>query len=440
FKLRNYHCNLAFIFAIEEINRNPHLLPNTSLGFDLYYVKRDEWGFLKEAFLWLTGMGINIPNYTCRRENKTVALFTGTSWTISARIGSLLNLYKYPQLSFGPFDTILSDRDQFSSLYQTAAKDTSLSLGIVSLMIHFNWTWVGLILIDNHKGTQLLSDFREEFHRNKMCLAFVKMLPENLIYFDDPQKGTLELIWISSANVVIIYDDTESIHGIMLYTMYLLKTWKVWVMNSQLDAGTIKDPLIFDSFHGTLFFAHHHDEIPDFRKFIQTYTPSKYPEDHYLALFWNVFFNCSVSLPGCQISGNCLPNASLEFLPSNLWEMDMAEETYNIYNSVYAVAHSLHEMTVKQVQIQPHGNGEWYTHPWELHPFLKQIHFKNGAGHDVVLDSQAKLDEEYDILNVWNFPTGLRQNMKVGTFSPKAPQGQQLFLSDHMIQWATGFT
>ncbi|CAO2630171.1 Vomeronasal type-2 receptor 116 [Lemmus lemmus] len=51
-----------------------------------------------------------------------------------------------------------------------------------------------------------------------------------------------------------------------------------------------------------------------------------------------------------------------------------------------------------------------------------------------------KLDEEYDILNFWNFPNGLKQNMKVGTFSPKAPQGQQLFLSDHMIQWATGFT
>lgn len=58
----------------------------------------------------------------------------------------------------------------------------------------------------------------------------------------------------------------------------------------------------------------------------------------------------------------------------------------------------------------------------------------------MVLDSQRKLDVEYDILNLWNFPDGLRHKMKVGTFSPKAPQGQELFLSDDMIQWAIGFT
>lgn len=58
----------------------------------------------------------------------------------------------------------------------------------------------------------------------------------------------------------------------------------------------------------------------------------------------------------------------------------------------------------------------------------------------MVLNSQSKLDAEYDILNFWNFPESLRQKMKVGTFSTKAPQGQELLLSDHMIQWAIGFT
>ncbi|KAL1768822.1 vomeronasal type-2 receptor 116-like, partial [Sigmodon hispidus] len=75
-----------------------------------------------------------------------------------------------------------------------------------------------------------------------------------------------------------------------------------------------------------------------------------------------------------------------------------------------------------------------------LHPFLKQIHFENGAGHHKVLDSQEKSDEMYNIYNVWNFPSGLRQIVKIGTFSPNAQQGQELFLSDHMIQWPTGFT
>ncbi|XP_003505955.1 vomeronasal type-2 receptor 116 [Cricetulus griseus] len=440
FNLNNYQCSLAFIFATEEINRNPHLLPNTSLGFELYDIQRSEWDFLREAFLWLTGMGTNIPNYTCRRENKVVALLTGASWVTSARIGRLLNLYKYPQLSFGHFDSILSDRGQFSYLYQTAAKDSSLSLGIISLLLHFSWTWVGLVLIDNLKGIKILSKMRGEMYRKRVCVAFVEMVPENLFYFDSSSQKTLKVIMESSANVVIIYDDRESLHCIMLVRLRFEKIWKVWVMNSKFDVNIIYEPFIFDSFHGSLLFTHHHDEISDFRKFIQAYTPSKYPDDQYIDIFWKILFNCSFFLPDCKVSVNCLPNASLEMFPSHMWEMHMTEASYNIYNSVYAVAHSLHEMTLKQLQTQPHRNGERTIHPWELHPFLKKIHFKNGAGHHVALDSQMKLDEEYDILNFWNFPNGLRQNMKVGTFSFKAPHGHQLFLSDHMIQWSTGFT
>ncbi|XP_036028243.1 vomeronasal type-2 receptor 116-like [Onychomys torridus] len=440
YKVRNYQFSLAFIFAIEEINRNIYILPNTSLGFHLYNVNSNQGTTLWEALACLTGFEKVRPNYECRSE-KSAALLTGTSWATSAIIGRLLNLYKYPQLTFGPFDTILSDRSQFTSLYQTAPRDTSLSHGIVLLMVHFSWTWVGLVLMDDHTGAESLSELREEMDRNRVCLAFVEMIPDiPITSYYEPSIKTHQKIEKSPANVVIIYGDHESLHGaIMIIAAHLLNT-KVWVLKSQWDETSLTKSLIFDTFHGSLIFAHHNTEVSEFRKFIQTYNPSKYPEDYFLAKFWNAYFNCSFSVPDCKILGNCLPNASLEMLPKNVWEMDMSEESYNLYNSVYAVAHSLHGMILKQVQSQPHGNGEVYTFPWELHPFLKNIHFKNGAGNTVVLDSQRKLDAEYDIINIWNFPESLRKKMKVGTFSPKAPEGQELFLSDHMIQWAIVFT
>nr|XP_015845469.2 vomeronasal type-2 receptor 116-like [Peromyscus maniculatus bairdii] len=439
--MRSYQLSLAFRFAIEEINRNTHILPNTSLGFHLYSIPSHQGSALKGAFACLTGLETVHPNYECRSEKKTAALLTGESWATSALIGRLLNLYKYPQLTFGPFDTILNDRSQFSSLYQTAPKDISLSHGIVILMVHFSWTWVGLVLLDDHKGTESLSDLKREMDRYRVCLAFVELIPDIPVssYYEPSIKTHLQ-IQKSSANVVIIYGDHESLHGaIMVIAAHVLNR-KVWVLKSQWDENSLTKSLVFDTFHGSLIFAHHHNEVSDFRKFIQTYNPSKYPEDYFLAKFWNTYFNCSFSGPDCKILDNCLPNASLDMLPKNDWEMDMTEESYNLYNSVYAVAHSLHEMTLKQVQIQPHGNGEIYTFPWELHPFLKNIQFKNGAGDLVVLDSQRKLDAEYDIINIWNFPEGLRKKMKVGTFSPKAPKGQELVLSDHMIQWAMAFT
>ncbi|XP_051018065.1 vomeronasal type-2 receptor 116-like [Acomys russatus] len=439
FNYWNFQCSLAFIFAIEEINRNPHVLPNISLGYDLYIFQKTKWTFLDKAFTCLTGLGAMIPNFRCRRENKAAAILTGPSWMTSADIGRLLDLYKYPQLSFGPFSTILSDRSQFSSLYQTSAKDTSLPCGIVSLMVHFSWTWVGLVVIDNSRGNQVVSDLKGEMDRNKICVAFVKMVAENLHLFGPTSREILQLTVISLANVVIVYDDTQSLHTTMLKNMQCLITGKVWVMNSQWEAGSAEHFLI-DSFHGSLFFAHRHHENPNFRMFVESYNPFNYPEDHNLVRFWHSFFNCSISILDCKILDNCLPNASLAFSPLNIWEMDMTVDSYNMYNSVYAVAHSLHEMTVKQVELHSHLNGQGHVHPWKLHPFLKNIHLKNGAESQVILDSERKIDAEYDIVNFWNFPNGLRQKVKVGSFSSKAPQGQQLVLVDSMIQWDTGFT
>lgn len=58
----------------------------------------------------------------------------------------------------------------------------------------------------------------------------------------------------------------------------------------------------------------------------------------------------------------------------------------------------------------------------------------------MVLGLKRKVDAEYDILNFWSSPGGPGLTVKVGTFSPKSPQGQQLVLSQHMIKWPTGLT
>lgn len=100
--MRSYQLILAFKFSIEEINKDPHLLPNTSLGFDIMNIKKGENNILDEVTVWLTGMHTPIPNYTCKRKNKDIALLTGSYWRTSAHIGTLLHLYKYPQVRIMP--------------------------------------------------------------------------------------------------------------------------------------------------------------------------------------------------------------------------------------------------------------------------------------------------------------------------------------------------
>ncbi|XP_031207746.1 vomeronasal type-2 receptor 116-like [Mastomys coucha] len=433
YNFKNYQYILALVFAIEEINGNANILPNTSLGFDFYNVRFTEKDALMNACFWLTAQGQKkiLPNYNCDQRN-LIAAVTGTSWTTSAQIGTLLQLFKFPQLSFGPYDPILNDSGQYSSLYQMASKYTSLSLGIVSLMVHFRWSWVGLILPDDHKGNKILLEFREDMEKKGVCMAFVKMIPVTWnLHFNKFWEN------MDEAKIIIIYGDIDSLTGLMRNIGQRLLTGKVWVMNTEPHITYYADYFMLDSFHGSLIFTHNYRESFELTKFIQTVNPYKYPEDIYLPKLWHLFFKCSFSDIDCQLMANCHSNASLDVLPSHILDMAISEESYNIYNAVYAVAHSLHQMSLQQVQTQPHENGEAVAFfPWQLNIFLKDINERNKMN----LGGRQKLNAEYDILNLWNLPKGLGQKVKIGSFSANAPEGQQLFLSEQTIQWAEGFS
>ncbi|XP_021010261.1 vomeronasal type-2 receptor 116-like [Mus caroli] len=441
YKFKNYKFVLALVFAIEEINRNPHLLPNTTIGYDIYNIPYTEKNILYHAFIWHTGKINFFPNCDCGHKRKSPAILTGPSWSTSAHIGTFLQLYKIPQLTFGPFDSILSERGQFNSLYQMAPKDTSLSLAIVFLMLHFRWYWVGLILPDDHRGIQILSDLRENMESHGICIAFLKMISGTWNAFSNALWKNMETIEESSANVIVIYGDIISVQGLMRHIAQLLVTWKVWVLSSSWDVDTHSDYFMVESFHGSLIFSHHHEEMVEFMNFVQTVNPYKYPEDNYLPKFWFLFFKCSFSKFDCQLLENCQPNASLDLLPRHLFDLAMSEEGYNIYNAVYAVAYSLHEMNLQQIQTQPYANGEEMVFsPWQLHPFLKNMIMKSHVRGQTLIQGGRNLDSMYDILNFWNFPSGLGLKVKVGTYSLSAPQGLQFSLCEQMIQWPTGFT
>ncbi|XP_028641402.1 vomeronasal type-2 receptor 116-like [Grammomys surdaster] len=433
YNFKNYQYILALVFAIEEINGNPNILPNISLGFDFYNVRFTERDTLMNVFYWLTARRKKniLPNYNCEKSKFSAAL-TGTSWTTSAQIGTLLQLFKFPQLSFGPYDSILSDRSQYSSLYQMGPKYTSLSLGIVSLVVHFRWSWVGLILPDDHKGNTILPDIREEMQRKRVCIAFLKMIPVTWTSY-------FKKFWESmdGANVIIIYGDIDSLGGLMRNIGQRLLTWKIWVMNIDPHITEYADYFLLDSFHGSLIFTQHHRKNSEFTNFIQTVNPYKYPEDIYLPKLWHLFFKCSFSDIDCQLLAKCQANASLDILPCYIIDMAISEESKAIYNAVYALAHSLHQMSIQQVQIQPHENGKDMVFlPWQLNTFLRKVDERDNMS----LDWRQKLNAGYDILNLWNLPKGLGLKVKIGSFSANAPQDQQLYLSEQMIQWPEGFS
>ncbi|XP_051832695.1 vomeronasal type-2 receptor 26-like [Antechinus flavipes] len=95
---KNYQQYLMPNFTLREINRNPNLLPNISLGCLIYTCYSGEERTLESYLWWLSGTDQIIPNYNCRERGKVVAVIGGATSALSIEMGTLLDLYHVPQL------------------------------------------------------------------------------------------------------------------------------------------------------------------------------------------------------------------------------------------------------------------------------------------------------------------------------------------------------
>ncbi|XP_075815303.1 vomeronasal type-2 receptor 116-like isoform X5 [Microtus pennsylvanicus] len=438
---KNIQFALALAFAMDEVNRNPNLLPNSSFVFECsegdcaFGIKF--YGHLRfsEEVHQLP------PNYICYKQSMCEIVLTGPNLAISVILGTMFNLFlpqQFLQITYGPFHPILSNHEQFPILYQMAAKDTSLALAMISLMIYFNWNWIGLAISDNDQGTQFLAQLRGEMEKITVCFAFVSVIPVKMDLFLQRAEVYYNQMVTSSTNVVIIYGDPDSILAVGVRRWESLGLQRIWVTTSQWDGTATKNDFPLNSFNGKITFAHKHSEISSFKTFVQTLNPLKYTDEFLAKLEW-MSMNCKVSTSMFKTLKNCLSNASLQLLKAQTFGMAFNEESYDIYNVVYTVAHAFHEMLLQHVYNQPMDNGKrYYNHCFKLHSFLRKTRFTNPLGDRVIMNQKDKLQEEYSIFHIWNFPYGLGLKVKIGEFSSYFPYGQQLHLYEDMIEHATG--
>ncbi|XP_034375154.1 vomeronasal type-2 receptor 116-like [Arvicanthis niloticus] len=431
---KTIHLISSVYFAIEEINRNFHILPNISL------LVKIECNLIADNIerVWSMKKKEIIPNYYCKNQRRYLVVLTGPIWITSYKLGPMLYFSRTPEIYCGYFHLHLSDQEQFPHLYQMSPKDTSLPLAMVSLAVYLRWNWVGVIITDDDHGIQFLSELRTRMERNTVCLAFV-----NIITYDEKINLKMihkyyEQIIMSSAKVVIVYGDKDSPVQFNFILWKYKNIQRLWVTVSQFDVITMTGDFMINSIHGTLFFSHQQSEMSGFKQFIQTVHPSNYSNDISLAKLWWTYFKCSLPPPNCKTLKNCPTKTLFKWFFVPPLGMSMSETCYNMYNSVYAVAHSLHEMFLQQVDTCTVSDGKVPEfNSWKMFSFLKTIQFVNPAGDLINMNQNRKLDTEYDIFYIMDFLKQYGLKMKIGRFFGHFPNGEQLFVSDEMIEWAT---
>ncbi|XP_054850320.1 vomeronasal type-2 receptor 26-like [Eublepharis macularius] len=453
-----YQNILALVFAINEINNNPKILPNATLGFhilDNYYEAMTTY---RSTLDLLFKSNRFVPNYKCGFQKNLIGAIGGLGSDASSRMADILRLYKTPQISYGAFETAVNDETHSPSFYRMVPSESLQYVGIVQLLLHFSWKWVGLITTDDQDGEYFLQTLETMLSKNGICSAFTERAPKKI-----RTDKVIEAIQNFHSNSSVFLDSKARaivVHGEMANIIWLaVVIWltaligsgspgKVWITTAQIDFNfiNIQRSWSAEMFHGALSFTIHSKRIPGFQRFVQIRKPSWAKEDGFFKNFWEQAFDCSFLNPSVPTEADeiCTGEERLESVPATFFETSMTGHSYSVYNAVYAFAHAFQLMHSSRANHKVMANKNALApldrKPWQLHPFLQRISFNNNAGEEIVLRDHGELAGGFDITNLVTFPNNSYVRVKVGRLDPQTPSGQELIIHEDMIEWHRSLT
>ncbi|XP_077187508.1 vomeronasal type-2 receptor 26-like [Paroedura picta] len=449
---KNYQQILALVFAVNEINKDPALLPNITLGFrifeDTYFARMT----YQAGLSFLSTGGQMVPNYRCSRQQKLLSVIGSLYSRISMQMASLLGLFKIPQLGYGSFKPDLKERTVFPSFYRIDPSEVPQYLGIIRLLLHFHWNWIGIVAPDDDSGENFIQALTSMLDQNDICVEFTLWtLSEISKYYTSSYHNIILKLAVmeGKAKVVVVSGDSNVIRNLMIpLFLYKSKTKtfpdKVWIVTSQWEfaaMGYFFDWSAVEVFHGALSFRGHTADVPGFRSFLRSLDPRQPNGDVFLKDWWKIVFICIFKKPSDFPEGfkNCTEKEDIEKLPPTLFEMSMTGNSYNVYNAVYLMAHALHAIYPFGSRHAMMGNGKRHLdfQPWQIPASLRSTQFNNTAGEEVFFSENDDRSAGYDILNVAFFPNQTSAQMKVGNIDPRGPPGKDFIIHTDAIVWAT---
>ncbi|CAI5791144.1 vomeronasal type-2 receptor 26-like [Podarcis lilfordi] len=353
----------------------------------------------------------------------------------------------------------MNDKSPGLPFYQMAPSEALQYEGILSLLQHFRWTWIGIIAMDNDNGERFVQTISPMFTKSGVCFAFIERIPNFSFISEIPgmlTQGTTinEKIFSSNAKVVVVSGESYSMTTFRLLSYFSenddmtkkVKS-KVWIITAQVEFASFVFQRYWDAgiFNGAVSFEIHFRNPPGFHQYVVHRNPSRTDEDGFIRDFWQQAFECVLpDITSDKVEGNiCTGEEKLESLPGSLFEMSMTGHSYSIHSAVYAMAHALHAMSTSRLRHRGMAYGvrgkNLNQQSWQLHHFLRSISFNNTAGDVVFINQNGETASSLDIVNWIIFSNQSLHRVRVGRIDPQAPPDQSLLLDEDAITWHSWF-
>ncbi|XP_075715689.1 extracellular calcium-sensing receptor-like [Rhinoderma darwinii] len=442
--LEMYHQLQTLLFTIEEVNRDPNILSNISLGFQMYDTCSIPHYELQGALQFLTDSSKTITDNHCTSRPLFSAVIGSIVSANSIILANVLGTFRYPQIS--PFSSLslLSNRKLFPSFFRTVPIDMFQSIGLAQLILSFGWTWIGLVALDNDYGFQGIQPIKKAIVEAGACVAFMEYIRLGQLDLNAPH--IVKVIKESTAKVVVVF--AYGVELIPIFNEMVKQNVKgrIFIGNAGWSRSTILSVTKYvQALLGTLGLAYNDYNIPGLDGFLSKIHPSTSTKEDWATMYWERVFNCqflrnvNFTISWANPIKKCTGSEDLEDVKNKSSYIATLKSAYFIYMAVLVLAKALQDLKNCKIGEGPFSNGTCANirdvKPWQLTYYIRGVRLKLSFGQDIYFGKNSDPPAVYSIVNWQLNQDGTLTQVKIGNYNITASPDQVLRINSSLIVW-----
>ncbi|XP_062242020.1 extracellular calcium-sensing receptor-like [Platichthys flesus] len=428
------------IFAIEEINQNPAILPNHTLGYKIHN-SCGMTNIIKAAIDLASGHREVIDERNCTKADTAQVVLGHSGSAPTMGFARVIGRFQIPVISHFATCECLSNREEFPSFFRTIPSDLHQSRALAKLVRLFGWTWVGAISNKNDYGINGISSFIQAAQEEGVCIEYYQAFEQTGPLHE--LRKVVETVKHSTSKVIVAFMSHREVKVLAaeLYQQNITGLQFVgsdaWITDNSLTDSEGHSILV-----GSLGFVVSRARIPGLEEHLRRLHPSQFPDSRFVRDFWEETFDCSLGDDTNTQRKTCSGSESLRSVETYFTDVSELRFTNNVYKSVYAAAHALHNLVTCEGKMGPFYDGSCadnkHIQPWQVLHYLQNINFTTSQGERVTFDQNGDSPARYELINLQRVTSGTAHVSTVGVFDPTLPGERQFVMNGVKIVWGGG--
>ncbi|XP_043278833.1 metabotropic glutamate receptor 7-like [Venturia canescens] len=228
----------AMLFAIDEINKDDKLLPNTTLGALILDSCSSDTYALDQCMEFVRSyMNQDMSEYKCENgkspeyvPHKSVTGVIGASFSVvSIMVANILRLFKIPQLSYASTSTELSEKSRFEYFSRVVPPDNFQAQAMVEVIRQLGWKYVSTVAVEGDYGEKGIASFIALSSDYNICVAVSEKILRNS-KLEDFDRIVERLGTKHNARGVVLFVDEDNVRKLLQATVRANRTGHfMWV-------------------------------------------------------------------------------------------------------------------------------------------------------------------------------------------------------------------